>query len=430
MDESQQGARRKGCYGPTPHARHTKSLHAHPVEASDTVRHRAATFIRKHRFKIKATRPEGVDIAESVGYCSGQMSRHTLTRRGLGYLLWFCALAFAGGAGAVTSIDNLAERAAACDQNLQQSSELRKFRANWLRCIQRFADVVAASSDGEVKRSALKRQAELAQELARRSGRQDDARTAKRLFARLAAPSPGAGQDSSSPSPVRVVIDPGHGGKDPGTVGANGVQEKEVVLDVAKRLHRLLAPRDHIEPLLTRTDDQFVSLQDRTAFAQQRGADLFVSIHVNSSPKRDTKGLEVYVLGHASDDDAGATAARENDEPGDGNNDVTSLIQSMLGDLSNSRREEQSLELADILRQSVIHKVEGRYDLVDLGIKRAPFYVLLNAGVPSILSELAFLSNTDDAARLRRPEFRQLIAEALAAGIAKYATSSVLARSN
>jgi N-acetylmuramoyl-L-alanine amidase len=226
------------------------------------------------------------------------------------------------------------------------------------------------------------------------------------------------------------VIDPGHGGKDPGTVGANGVQEKEVVLDVAKRLHKLLAPRDHVEPLMTRTDDQFVSLQDRTAFAQQRGADLFVSIHVNSSPKRDTRGLEVYVLGHASDDHAGATAARENDEPGDGANDVTSLIQSMLGDLSNSRREEQSLELADMLRQSVIRKVEGRYDLVDLGIKRAPFYVLLNAGVPSILSEIAFLSNADDAARLRRPEFRQLIAEALAAGIAKYASSSVFAQSN
>ncbi len=358
------------------------------------------------------------------------MSRHTRTRRGLGYLLSFCALAVVCEAYAVTSVEGLAERAAECDQSLQRSSELRKFRTNWQRCIQRYADVAAASSDDGMKRSALKRQAELAQELARRSGRPDDAQTAERLLARLAASSPDPGPQSSSPPPVRVVIDPGHGGKDPGTVGPNGVQEKEVVLDVAKRLHRLLAPRDHIEPLLTRTGDQFVSLQDRAAFAQQRGADLFISIHVNSSPKRDTKGIEVYVLGHASDADASATAARENDEPGDGADDVTSLIQSMLGDLSNSRREEQSLELADVLRQSVIRKVQGRYDLVDLGIKRAPFYVLLNAGVPSILSELAFLSNADDAARLRRPEFRQLIAEALAAGIAKYAASSVLARSN
>jgi N-acetylmuramoyl-L-alanine amidase len=358
------------------------------------------------------------------------MSRPTITRRLLGSLLVFCALAVAYQAHAVSSVDRLGERAAACDKRLQQSSELRKFRANWERCIHRYAEVVAASSDARVKWSALKRQAELAQELARRSGRRDDAQIAEQLLTRLAVESPDAAPQASAPPPVRVVIDPGHGGKDPGTVGANGVQEKEVVLDVAKRLHKLLAPRAQIEPFMTRTDDQFVSLQDRTAVAQQRGADLFVSIHVNSSPRRDTKGLEVYVLGHASDADAGATAARENDEPGDGAVDVTSLIQSMLGDLSNTRREEQSLELADVLRQSVIRKVEGRYDLVDLGIKRAPFYVLLNAGVPSILSELAFLSNAEDAARLRRPEFRQLIAEALAAGIVKYAASSVLARSN
>lgn len=376
------------------------------------------------------TRLSDVDIAEPLGYCSGQMSRTTITRRGLGTLFLFCALAVADEAHAVTSVGRLAERAATCDKRLQQSSELRKFRANWERCIQRYAEVVAASPDAHAKWSALKRQAELAQELARRSGRRDDARIAEQLLTRLTSESPGATPPASAPPPVRVVIDPGHGGKDPGTVGANGIQEKEVVLDVAKRLHKLLAPRTQIEPFMTRTDDQFVSLQDRTAIAQQRGADLFVSIHVNSSPRKDTRGLEVYVLGHASDADAGATAARENEEPGDGAVDVTSLIQSMLGDLSNTRREEQSLELADVLRQSVIRRVEGRYDLVDLGIKRAPFYVLLNAGVPSILSELAFLSNAEDAARLRRPEFRQLIAEALAAGIVKYAASSVFARSN
>ncbi len=360
------------------------------------------------------------------------MSRHTSTRRGTGWLLWFCAVTIASSAHAASTASELEGKAAACEQRLQQSSELRKFRANWQRCIQRYADVVAASVDAGMTGSALARQAHLAQELARRSGRRADAEYAQQLLGQVAALSARPAPPTESlppPPPVRVVIDPGHGGKDPGTVGPKGLEEKEVVLDVARRLHHLLSKRDPIEPLLTRTDDRFVSLQERTAFAQQRDADLFVSIHVNSSPKRHTKGLEVYVLGHASDADAGATAARENDEPGAGTPDLNTLIQTMLGDLSSSRREEQSLELADALRRSVIHKTQGRYDLVDLGIKRAPFYVLLHTGVPSILSELAFLSNPEDASRLRRPEFRQLIAEALAAGIGAYVSSSLLARS-
>jgi N-acetylmuramoyl-L-alanine amidase len=343
------------------------------------------------------------------------------------------ALTAVSEARPVTPVADLAQQAAACDQRLQQSGELRKFRTNWQRCIERYADLVAASSDDKVTQSALKRQAELAQELARRSGRRDDDQAAKRLLAQLTASArsnPPSVPPSPSPARVRVVIDPGHGGKDPGTVGANGLQEKEVVLDIAKRVQKLLAQRERIEPFLTRTDDHFVSLEERTTFAQGREADVFISIHANSSPRRDTRGLEVYVLGHASDADADATAARENDQPGEDQPDVTALIQSMLGDLSSSRQEEQSLELADTLRRSVIQRVEGRYELIDLGIKRAPFYVLLNAGVPSILSELAFLSNPDEAARLRRPEFRQLIAEALATGIAKYAASSLLAQSN
>jgi len=362
------------------------------------------------------------------------MLRYLLTRRGIGCLLWCCALTVASEAYSATPVADLAQRAAACDQRLKESREVRKFRANWQRCIERYTDLAAASSDDSVKRSALKRQAELAQELARRSGRKDDTQSAQRLTALLTASSKSPDLPSESTPPrrarVRIVLDPGHGGKDPGTVGANGLQEKEVVLDVAKRVQKLLAQREQIEPFLTRTDDHFISLEERTTFAQQREADLFISIHANSSPRRDAKGLEVYVLGHASDDAADATAARENDEPGRNQPDVTALVQSMLGDLSSSRQEEQSLELADTLRRSVIQKVDGRYELIDLGIKRAPFYVLLNAGVPSILSELAFLSNPDDAARLRRPEFRQLIAEALAAGISKYAASSLLAQSN
>jgi N-acetylmuramoyl-L-alanine amidase len=342
------------------------------------------------------------------------------------------ALTAVSEARPVTPVADLAQQAAACDQRLQQSGELRKFRTNWQRCIERYADLVAASSDDKVTQSALKRQAELAQELARRSGRRDDDQAAKRLLAQLTASArsnPPSVPPSPSPARVRVVIDPGHGGKARDR-RRERPSRKEVVLDIAKRVQKLLAQRERIEPFLTRTDDHFVSLEERTTFAQGREADVFISIHANSSPRRDTRGLEVYVLGHASDADADATAARENGQPGEDQPDVTALIQSMLGDLSSSRQEEQSLELADTLRRSVIQRVEGRYELIDLGIKRAPFYVLLNAGVPSILSELAFLSNPDEAARLRRPEFRQLIAEALATGIAKYAASSLLAQSN
>ena len=371
-----------------------------------------------------------VDIKGPVGYCSGKM-RYVLLRRCFEYLLCGYAIVVGVDARAAVPLADLAERAAICDQRLQESSQLRKYRSNWEQCIARYGELVAASPESATKRSALKRQAELAQELARRSGRRGDAQAAERLLAQLdALGSSGPPSTSPTSSRVRVVLDPGHGGKDPGTVGANGLQEKDVVLDVAKRVQKLLAKRDRIQPFLTRTDDQFISLEERTAFAQQREADLFVSIHANSSPRRTAKGLEVYVLGRASDADADATAARENDQPGQAQPDINAIIQSMLGDLSSTRQEEQSLELADALRRSVIQKVEGRYELVDLGIKRAPFYVLLNAGVPSILSELAFLSNPDDAARLRRSEFRQLIAEALAAGITKYAASSFLAQSN
>jgi N-acetylmuramoyl-L-alanine amidase len=138
----------------------------------------------------------------------------------------------------------------------------------------------------------------------------------------------------------------------------------------------------------------------------------------------------VYVVGEASDADAGATAARENDVPGQDAVDVGALVQNMLGDLSNSKRDERSLELAHTLQEAVMHAVGPQYEIVDLGIKRAPFYVLLNSGIPSILSELAFLSNPGDAKRLGQPAFRQRLAEALAAGILQFTSSPLLAQSN
>ncbi len=346
--------------------------------------------------------------------------------------MWLGVWTIVPDASAAANTAALMQEATTCDQHLHASEQLKRLRSTWQRCLTRYAEVVASDAQTPIAHSALKRQAELARELAKRSGRRDDARAAQRLRERLdrtTTPITRA-PNASSPTPVRVVIDPGHGGKDPGTVSARGIQEKDVVLDVAVRVRKLLERHDRVTPLLTRSSDEFVSLEGRTSFARTREADLFVSIHANSSPRRDAKGLEVYVVGQASDEDAGATAARENDVPGQDAADVGALVQDMLGDLSNSKRDEHSLELAHTLQQAVVHGVGRHYDIVDLGIKRAPFYVLLNSGMPSILSELAFLSNPDDATRLGQPAFRQRIAEALAAGILQFTASPLLAQSN
>jgi N-acetylmuramoyl-L-alanine amidase len=362
------------------------------------------------------------------------MSRRLLVRRCLASLVWLSVLIFASHAVSAPTPAALMQEAAACDQRLHASEKLKQLRSSWQRCIARYAKVVASGPTTPTGYAALKRQTELAEELARRSGRRDDARDAGKLRERLARtpdpapPTPAASAEGSTP--IRVVIDPGHGGKDPGTVSASGIQEKDVVLDVAIRLEKLLNRQDRVTPILTRRNDDFVSLEARTTYARAQAADLFISIHANSSPRRDARGLEVYVVGEASDADASATAARENDVPGQDAVDVGALIEGMLGDLSNSKRDEQSLELAHTLREAVVHGVGRQYDMVDLGIKRAPFYVLLNSGIPSILSELAFLSNPGDATRLAQPSFRQRVAEALAAGILQFTSSPLLAQSN
>jgi N-acetylmuramoyl-L-alanine amidase len=359
------------------------------------------------------------------------MSRRILVRRCLASLIVLSAWTIFPDASAANKTAALMEQATACEQRLLASEKLKRLRSAWLRCIERYEDVVASAPRDPVAHAALRRQADLMQDLARRSGRRDDARDAKRLRERLDRS--GASTDpktDAAPLPVRVVIDPGHGGKDPGTVSATGLQEKNVVLDVAVRLHQLLDQENRIAPLLTRSGDHFISLEARANFARTAEADLFISIHANSSPRRDARGLEVYVLGESSDADADATAARENEALGQEPVDVGALVQAMIGDLSDSQRDEQSLELAHTLREAVRQRVSRKYDIVDLGIKRAPFFVLLNSGVPSILSELAFLSNPDDATRLSQPTFRQRIAEALAAGILQFTASPVLAKSN
>jgi len=214
---------------------------------------------------------------------------------------------------------------------------------------------------------------------------------------------------------MTIVIDPGHGGKDPGAIGRSGLQEKDVVLDIGKRLKKLLEHQGQ-KVIMTRSDDTFIPLSERTQLANSRNADLFVSIHANANPKRSTKGVQVYLLGKASDAEARATASREN---GDDDSQLTDLDR-IFNDMALDFRINHSISLAYQTHDAFLRTVGKQYSVVDLGVKRAPFYVLMKSTMPGILAEVSFISNPQEEARLKRASYRQSIAEALARGIQRY----------
>jgi len=221
-----------------------------------------------------------------------------------------------------------------------------------------------------------------------------------------------------------IVLDPGHGGKDPGAIGRNGLTEKEVVLDVALRLRELLRERLGKKVIMTREKDEFIELDDRAKFANGYKADLFVSIHINSHPKRVTKGIEMYHFGIASDRRAMEVAARENGDSIDHAQDFVDMIKA---DLALSKRIEESQNLAWETKIAVVNNVSADYATEDHGVKTAPFYVLRYTAMPSILAELAFISNPVEERHLRQPAFRQKAAEGLFEGIRNYLNSAQVA---
>jgi len=222
-----------------------------------------------------------------------------------------------------------------------------------------------------------------------------------------------------------IILDPGHGGKDPGAVGRSGLTEKEVALDVALRLRELLRERLGKKVLMTRDKDAFIELDDRAKFANGHKADLFVSIHINSHPKRDTRGVEMYHFGIASDRRAMEVAARENGDSIDHARDFVDLIKA---DLALSKRIEESQNLAWETKLAVVNCVGAEYTLEDHGVKTAPFYVLRYTAMPSILAELSFISNPVEEKRLRLPDYRQKMAEGIFEGIRNYLNSAQVAR--
>ncbi len=215
----------------------------------------------------------------------------------------------------------------------------------------------------------------------------------------------------------RIVIDAGHGGHDTGTIGPNGLLEKDLVLDVSLRLGRLLQGRMGADVIYTRDDDTFVPLETRTAIANQQQADLFISIHANSSQDASARGVETYYLNFNPSPDALEVAARENA--------VSEKSVHELGDLVKKialkEKVEESREFAADVQHSLYQGLAGKDNSMrDRGVKKAPFIVLIGANMPSILAEIAFVSNPGDERKLQTPEYRQKIAESLYKGVARY----------
>jgi N-acetylmuramoyl-L-alanine amidase len=217
-------------------------------------------------------------------------------------------------------------------------------------------------------------------------------------------------------SVARVVLDPGHGGKDAGALGPTGVREKDVTLDVARRVAPVLVAQG-LQVVLTRKDDVFVSLEERTALANAFGADLFVSIHCNASETRGRRGVEAYVLDTTRDEIAARVAARENATT----QAASAELASILGSMRLADEAARSTRFAQLLDRSAMAALHMKYgDVTDGGVHTAGFYVLVGARMPSVLFETSYLSNPTDEQRLGSEEYRQLLADAIANAVKAY----------
>jgi N-acetylmuramoyl-L-alanine amidase len=209
------------------------------------------------------------------------------------------------------------------------------------------------------------------------------------------------------------VIDPGHGGRDTGTIGPSGLTEKDLVLDLAHRLRERIENEIGAEVVLTRGDDTFVPLETRTAMANQAEADLFLSIHANSSDVRTIRGFETYILNLATSNEALEIAARENAS----SQASISELQDLVSKIALQETVDESRELATHIQAAMAARQEfGR----NRGVKQAPFVVLIGANMPSILAEVSFISNPDDEQLLKGEDGRRAIVEALFDGVRSY----------
>ena len=217
---------------------------------------------------------------------------------------------------------------------------------------------------------------------------------------------------------ARVVIDPGHGGRDPGA-RVRGLNEAELVLDIAMRLERLLAKEPGVEVVLTRRANTYVALEERTAIANQSGADLFLSIHANASSDTSVRGFQTYFLNFAPNPEAEALAARENAGSARTMRNLPDIVEAIA--LNNKL--DESRDFATMVQDSMEERLRKTQPTVLDGVKQAPFMVLIGATMPSVLVEVSFLTKREEAVLLRSQSYRQQIAEALMAGVMKYQDS-------
>ena len=223
----------------------------------------------------------------------------------------------------------------------------------------------------------------------------------------------------------RVVIDPGHGGHDPGAIGYGGIKEKNVVLEIGKKLRTIMTDKFGVEVIMTRDNDIFIPLEERTAIANKAGADLFISIHANASRNKKAGGVETYFLNFATDEDSKRVAARENATTAKNMGD----LEAILNDLMLNSKINESSKLARYVQGSILDEVNGNGGRSnDRGVRQAPFYVLIGARMPSILIETSFITNKEDARRLADKKFQMALAESIADGVKRYSEVVTVAR--
>ncbi|NPA95302.1 MAG: tetratricopeptide repeat protein [Thermodesulfobacteria bacterium] len=224
-----------------------------------------------------------------------------------------------------------------------------------------------------------------------------------------------------------IVVDPGHGGRDPGARGRGGTREKDVVLQIAKRLAKILKKELHCRVIMTRRSDRYLPLTQRTAIANANKADLFISIHANAAPTRRLRGIETYFLNFALDEDAMRVAARENAT----SEKRIGELKSILNDILKNSKVNESSRLARKVQYNLVRTLKKRYKGIrNLGVKQAPFFVLIGARMPSILVETSFISNPTEERRLRSPSYQEALARGIAKGVLEYIRETQLAYKN
>ncbi len=223
--------------------------------------------------------------------------------------------------------------------------------------------------------------------------------------------------NSASNTIDTIVIDPGHGGEDSGAIGPTGLTESDIVLDVSLRLKTLIEENLKKRVIMTRSNNIFIPLKERTEIANTNKADLFVSVHANASTRRSAQGIETYLFGRASDERALQTAARENETDTKSAQNFQEVI---LNDLLRDFTINEALELAHYTQKAFEKTLIPDYPTASLGVKKAPFYVLAHTNMPAILAEISFVSNKVEEKRMRQSAYRQRIAESILKGLKEY----------